>query len=136
MKHIKLFEQYITEMTKDEFMNKMIKNPKTGRAVKIQSILSDPENPLYKRLKAKADELGGGSDDKEIEKLKTEIENEKEELAILQTQLSAAEEAEEDGEDDDDDDYGMGGDSGDIQDDIDDARKTIANLEAKLKEAQ
>ena len=135
MKHIKLFEQYITEMTKDEFMNKMIKNPKTGRNVKIQSILSDPENPLYKKLKAKADELDGGGDDKEIEKLKTEIENEKEELAILQTQLSAAEQAEEDG-DDDDDDYGMGGNSEDIEDDMNDVRKTIANLEAKLKEAQ
>ena len=57
MKHIKLFEQYINEASKDEFMAKMVKNPVTGREVKVASILSDPKNPLYKKLKAKADEL-------------------------------------------------------------------------------
>ena len=132
MKHIKLFEQYINEASKDEFMAKMVKNPVTGREVKVASILSDPKNPLYKRLKAKADELDGGGSDEAVEKLKKQLEDEKEELSILQTQLSAAEQ----GDEDDDEDGGMGVDIEDIEDDMNDVRKTIANLEAKLKEAQ
>ena len=134
MKHIKLFEQYIIEASKDEFMAKMVKNPVTGRDVKVSSILSDPKNPLYKKLKAKADELDGGGNDEAVEKLKKQLEDEKEELSILQTQLSAAEQGDED---DDEDEYGgMGVDIEDIEDDMNDVRKTIANLEAKLKEAQ
>ena len=132
MKHIKLFEQYIIEASKDEFMAKMVKNPVTGRDVKVSSILSDPKNPLYKKLKAKADELDGGGNDEAVEKLKKQLEDEKEELSILQTQLSAAEQ----GDEDDDEDGGMGVDIEDIEDDMNDVRKTIANLEAKLKEAQ
>ena len=134
MKHIKLFEQYIIEASKDEFMAKMVKNPVTGRDVKVSSILSDPKNPLYKKLKAKADELDGGGNDEAVEKLKKQLEDEKEELSILQTQLSAAEQGDED--DDEDEDGGMGVDIEDIEDDMNDVRKTIANLEAKLKEAQ
>ena len=130
MKHIKLFEQYINEASKDEFMAKMVKNPVTGREVKVASILSDPKNPLYKRLKAKADELDGGSNDEAVEKLKKQLEDEKEELGILQTQLSAA------GQGDEDDDGGMGVDIEDIEDDVADVKKTIADLELKIKEAK
>ena len=134
MKHIKLFEQYINEASKDEFMAKMVKNPVTGREVKVSSILSDPKNPLYKRLKAKADELDGGSNDEAVEKLKKQLEDEKEELGILQTQLSAAEQGDED---DDEDEYGgMGVDIEDLEDDIADVKKTIADLELKIKEAK
>tara|TARA_R110000824_G_scaffold122233_2_gene279109 strand:- start:78 stop:473 length:396 start_codon:yes stop_codon:yes gene_type:complete len=130
MKHIKLFEQYINEASKDEFMAKMVKNPVTGREVKVASILSDPKNPLYKRLKAKADELDGGGSDEAVEKLKKQLEDEKEELGILQTQLSAA------GQGDEDDDGGMGVDIEDIEDDVADVKKTIADLELKIKEAK
>ena len=134
MKHIKLFEQYINEASKDEFMAKMVKNPVTGREVKVSSILSDPKNPLYKRLKAKADELDGGGNDEAVEKLKKQLEDEKEELGILQTQLSAAEQGDED---DDEDEYGgMGVDIEDLEDDIADVKKTIADLELKIKEAK
>ena len=134
MKHIKLFEQYINEASKDEFMAKIVKNPVTGREVKVSSILSDPKNPLYKRLKAKADELDGGGNDEAVEKLKKQLEDEKEELGILQTQLSAAEQGDED---DDEDEYGgMGVDIEDIEDDIADVKKTIADLELKIKEAK
>lgn len=134
MKHIKLFEQYINEASKDEFMAKIVKNPVTGREVKVSSILSDPKNPLYKRLKAKADELDGGGNDEAVEKLKKQLEDEKEELSILQTQLSAAEQGDED---DDEDEYGgMGVDIEDIEDDIADVKKTIADLELKIKEAK
>ena len=132
MKHIKLFEQYINEASKDEFMAKMVKNPVTGREVKVASILSDPKNPLYKKLKAKADELDGGGSDEAVEKLKKQLEDEKEELKTLQIQLSAAEQGDED-----EDEYGgMGVDIEDIEDDIDDVKKTIADLELKIKEAQ
>ena len=134
MKHIKIFEQYIAEASKDEFMAKMVKNPVTGREVKVSSILSDPKNPLYKKLKAKANELDGGGNDEAVEKLKKQLEDEKEELSILKTQLSAAEQSDED---DDEDEYGgMGVDIEDIEDDIDDVKKTIADLELKIKEAQ
>jgi len=134
MKHIKLFEQYINEASKDEFMAKMVKNPVTGREVKVASILSDPKNPLYKKLKAKADELDGGGSDEAVEKLKKQLEDEKEELKTLQIQLSAAEQGDED---EDEDEYGgMGVDIEDIEDDIDDVKKTIADLELKIKEAQ
>ena len=134
MKHIKLFEQYINEASKDEFMAKMVKNPVTGRDVKVSSILSDPKNPLYKKLKAKADELDGGGNDEAVEKLKKQLEDEKEELGILQTQLSAAEQGDED---DDEDEYGgMGVDIEDLEDDIADVKKTIADLELKIKEAK
>ena len=62
MKHIKLFEQFILESDLDKFYSTVIKNPKTGREVTVKTILGDPDNPMYKKVKAKEDQMKGGSD--------------------------------------------------------------------------
>ena len=37
----------------EKFLNTKIKNPVTGREVKVSSMIDDKENPLYKKLNLK-----------------------------------------------------------------------------------
>ena len=57
MKHLKLFEEFLIESKLEKFYNTTVKNPLTDREVTTKTILSDPENPLYKKLKAIEDKL-------------------------------------------------------------------------------
>jgi len=63
MRHIKLFEQFLLEADLEKFYSTKIKNPKTGREATVKTILGDPDNPMHKKVKAKEDQLKGGSDD-------------------------------------------------------------------------
>ena len=99
MKHLKLFEQFILESDLDKFYNSKIKNPKSGREVTIKTILGDPENPLYKKVKAKEDQLKGGSDNsEEIKKLEDKIKEMNDRLEMIGMDIA-------DIEDEDPDDY-------------------------------
>ena len=64
MKKIVLFEEFINEDKMQKFLNHTVKNPVTGKEVKISSIIDDIKNPLYKKLQAKKAEIqkaaGGG----------------------------------------------------------------------------
>ncbi len=99
MKHIKLFEQFILESDLDKFYNSKIKNPKSGREVTVKTILGDPDNPLYKKVKAKEDQLKGGSDNsEEIKKLEDEIKEMDDRIEMIRMDIA-------DIEDEDPDDY-------------------------------
>lgn len=99
MKHIKLFEQFILESDLDKFYNSKIKNPKSGREVTVKTILSDPDNPLYKKVKAKEDQLKGGSDNsEEIKKLEDEIKEMDDRIEMIRMDIAEI-------EDEDPDDY-------------------------------
>ena len=64
MKKILLFEQFINESERMEtFLNTKMKNPVSGREVKVSSMINDESNPLYKKLQAKKAEIDGGGDD-------------------------------------------------------------------------
>ena len=99
MKHIKLFEQFILESDLDKFYNTKIKNPKSGREVTVKTILGDPGNPLYKKVKAKEDQLKGGSDNsEEIKKLEDEIKEMDDRIGMIRMDIAEI-------EDEDPDDY-------------------------------
>ena len=99
MKHIKLFEQFILESDLDKFYNSKIKNPKSGREVTVKTILGDPDNPLYKKVKAKEDQLKGGSDNsEEIKKLEDEIKEMDDRIEMIRMDIAEI-------EDEDPDDY-------------------------------
>ena len=100
MKHIKLFEQFILESDLDKFYNSKIKNPKSGREVTVKTILGDPDNPLYKKVKTKEDQLKGGSDDnsEEIKKLEDEIKGMDDRIEMIRMDIAEI-------EDEDPDDY-------------------------------
>jgi len=86
MKHIQLFEQFINEDKMEVFLNTMIKNPKSGRAVKVSSLINDKENPLYKKLQQKKAEIEGGSgdsDNAEMKEAKEELKGFQKEYAEL-----------------------------------------------------
>jgi hypothetical protein len=91
MKHIKLFEQFVNENDKlDAFLNKKIKNPATGREVKISSMIDDKENPLYKKLQAKKAEIEGedSGDDDEMKEAIAELKELKDAYSEKFTEVS------------------------------------------------
>jgi len=86
MKHIQLFEQFINEDKMEVFLNTTIKNPKSGRDVKVSSLINDKENPLYKKLQQKKAEIEGGSgdnDNAEMKEAKEELKGFQKEYAEL-----------------------------------------------------
>jgi len=125
MKHLKLFEQFILESDLDKFYNSKIKNPKSGREVTIKTILGDPENPLYKKVKAKEDQLKGGSDNsEEIKKLEDKIKEMNDRLEMIGMDIA-------DIEDEDPDDYRiqeLEEEEGDLIADIKMAKEKLAEL--------
>ena len=84
MKHIQLFEQFINEDKMEVFLNTTIKNPKSGRDVKVSSLINDKENPLYKKLQQKKAEIEGGSGDND----NAEMKEAKEELKGFQKEYA------------------------------------------------
>ena len=70
MRHVKLFEQFLLEADLEKFYSTKIKNPKTGREATVKTILGDPDNTMYKKVKAKEDQLKGGSDDSGSDEMK------------------------------------------------------------------
>ena len=125
MKHVKLFEQFILESDLDKFYNSKIKNPKSGREVTIKTILGDPENPLYKKVKAKEDQLKGGSDNsEEIKKLEDKIKEMNDRLEMIGMDIA-------DIEDEDPDDYRiqeLEEEEADLLADIEMAKEKLAEL--------
>ena len=125
MKHLKLFEQFILESDLDKFYNSKIKNPKSGREVTIKTILGDPENPLYKKVKAKEDQLKGGSDNsEEIKKLEDKIKEMNDRLEMIGMDIA-------DIEDEDPDDYRiqeLEEEEADLLADIEMAKEKLAEL--------
>ena len=92
MKHIKLFEQFILESDLEKFYNTKIKNPKSGREVTVKTILGDTDNPMYKKVKAKEDQLKGGSDDSgsdEMKEAQAELTSQRNALSSLTGQIEA-----------------------------------------------
>jgi len=126
MKHIKLFEQFILESDLDKFYNSKIKNPKSGREVTVKTILGDPDNPLYKKVKAKEDQLKGGSDDnsEEIKKLEDEIKEMDDRIEMIRMDIAEI-------EDEDPDDYRiqeLEEEEGDLLAQIEMAKEKLAKL--------
>ena len=125
MKHVKLFEQFILESDLDKFYNSKIKNPKSGREVTIKTILGDPENPLYKKVKAKEDQLKSGSDNsEEIKKLEDKIKEMNDRLEMIGMDIA-------DIEDEDPDDYRiqeLEEEEADLLADIEMAKEKLAEL--------
>jgi|11BtaG_2_1085332.scaffolds.fasta_scaffold02208_2 archaellum component FlaC len=126
MKHIKLFEQFLLESDLDKFYNSKIKNPKSGREVTVKTILGDPDNPLYKKVKAKEDQLKGGSDDnsEEIKKLEDEIKEMDDRIEMIRMDIAEI-------EDEDPDDYRiqeLEEEEGGLLADIEMAKEKLAKL--------
>jgi len=126
MKHIKLFEQVLLESDLDKFYNSKIKNPKSGREVTVKTILGDPDNPLYKKVKAKEDQLKGGSDDnsEEIKKLEDEIKEMDDRIEMIRMDIAEI-------EDEDPDDYRiqeLEEEEGGLLADIENAKEKLAEL--------
>ena len=78
-------ESVVNESERMEtFLNTKMKNPVSGREVKVSSMINDESNPLYKKLQAKKAEIDGGGDDEGDDEMKEA----KDELKELQSSYS------------------------------------------------
>lgn len=77
MRHVKLFEQFLNESKLEDFYNKMVKNPRSGREVKVSTILNDEDledEPIYQKLQAMEQKLKEGGEG-QIKALEDKIES-------------------------------------------------------------
>ena len=124
-------ESVVNESERMEtFLNTKMKNPVSGREVKVSSMINDESNPLYKKLQAKKAEIDGGGDDEGGDEMK-EAQDELKEL-----QSSYSEKFDETKE--------LRSDISDLKSDISDGDEDMADMakeqleekEGELEEAQ